>query len=323
MTEPARSPSPILELAPLKKSGDRFWGVIFSGLASTALSLLIVYLLLHFADVNVMGWYLNYIFPGGAILVGLLASSGYALAAWRTGLKVRGRLLVAIIALQLAAYFTAKYVEFLINGPFADPVAGHVLGFGEYYHYATIMMSWQEDTGKPSAPLGSIGYLVRAGEIIGFSLGALIMPFVLMKAPYCELCERYMKTLSLALIPASGMEDNGDRASPQTPKEALETANAEMQAYVADALAGNSSAFLSRLAILRPRRKQIERRTRRLDMALVYCKNCSQSLLSFTLVEGADDSHIKRVLMSQTELARPFVNEILLSPVLKLKSTIY
>jgi hypothetical protein len=39
-------------------------------------------------DFNIMGWYANYVLPIGALLVGLVASSGYGIASWITGQKI-------------------------------------------------------------------------------------------------------------------------------------------------------------------------------------------------------------------------------------------
>jgi hypothetical protein len=54
--------------------------VILAGLLTTALALLGVYVLDAKGDFNIMGWHLNYVIPGGAIIVGLVASSGYGVA---------------------------------------------------------------------------------------------------------------------------------------------------------------------------------------------------------------------------------------------------
>src|SRR6188768_690399 len=123
----------LLNLAPAPKSNDRFAGVLAFGALSTLLTLTAVYLISKYGDENVMGWYVNYILPAGAILVGIAASTGYSAGAWWTGLRVRGNLLWSILCLQLAAYFIAQYVEFRVNGPFFTE-AGTPIGFWEYYH---------------------------------------------------------------------------------------------------------------------------------------------------------------------------------------------
>ena len=85
LSSPTTAPTGAPGNAP-PKSNRRFYIVLACGIASTILALLLVYLLQNNADTNPMGWYADYVFPAGAIFVGLLASSGYGAAAWKTGL---------------------------------------------------------------------------------------------------------------------------------------------------------------------------------------------------------------------------------------------
>lgn len=320
--DPVTPSPPLLELAPPKKSGDRILAVVFSGLLSTAISLVLAFLIAHFGDTNVMGWHLNYFIPAGAILVGLFASSGYSLAAWRTGYKMRGLLLALIVLIQVLAYFSAQYMEFWVTGPFVEKTTGHVLNFGEYYHYNTVFMAWSESSARNSSPLGGWGYLVRLGEIVGFALGTLVFPVILMNTPYCELCERYMKRLQLGVIPASGLEVNGDRASSITEKEALGAAMNQLGAFASLGETGDSAAFIEKLAVLRPLKMQMVRRHRRIDMTLVYCSFCKQAYLQFTMDQGSERG-TKSVPMESRSVPIGFVSELLASPVLKIKSSVY
>jgi hypothetical protein len=97
-----------LQYAPQAKSPTRVVPIILAGVLTTALALLGVYLLDAKAEFNIMGWHLNYVIPGGAIIVGLVASSGHGLASYFTGLKIRKGLLWMILLLQLGAYFAAS-----------------------------------------------------------------------------------------------------------------------------------------------------------------------------------------------------------------------
>src|SRR5882672_10034030 len=74
---PAAQPVMPLELtyAPQAKSQSRPVWVLAIGLCTTVVALAGVYALDIKGDTNVMGWYLNYFIPVGALLVGLVASS--------------------------------------------------------------------------------------------------------------------------------------------------------------------------------------------------------------------------------------------------------
>src|SRR5438445_9530105 len=79
--------------------------VLFYGLASTALALFGVYLLDRTTtDFHIMGWYANYVLPIGALIVGIVASSGYGLASWFSGIKITRGLLWLVLGLQFLAY---------------------------------------------------------------------------------------------------------------------------------------------------------------------------------------------------------------------------
>src|SRR5882724_1379964 len=87
--------------------------VLFYGLASTALALFGVYLLDRTTtDFHIMGWYANYVLPIGAFIVGIVASSGYGLASWFSGIKITRGLLWLVLGLQLIVYFGVQYIEF-------------------------------------------------------------------------------------------------------------------------------------------------------------------------------------------------------------------
>src|SRR3974390_2762117 len=105
---------PMLAPAPINVREERsYLPVILSGLATTALALLGVYVLdVTAEDFHIMGWHADYVLPVGAVIVGVVASSGYGLASWFSGVKITKGLLWIVLGLQLLAYFAAQYVEF-------------------------------------------------------------------------------------------------------------------------------------------------------------------------------------------------------------------
>ena len=88
--------------------------VLTAGILTGMLTLAALYFLnIVFEEFHAMGFYINGVIPFGAILVGMLAGSGYGIASWLSGAKISGGLLVMVIALQIAVYFFAQYVEYL------------------------------------------------------------------------------------------------------------------------------------------------------------------------------------------------------------------
>ena len=125
--------------------------VLISGLATTALTLVGVYVLDANTDFHIMGWYANYILPIGAVIVGVAASSGYGLASWFSGIKITRSLLWIVLVLQLAAYFATQYIGFkslhLVHRKNGTPV-----GFVEYFDATARSFAWKQDNGSAGAP---------------------------------------------------------------------------------------------------------------------------------------------------------------------------
>ena len=80
--------------------------VLFAGLATTAFTLLGIYWMnIHFPDINVMGWHLDYVIPAGAILVGIVSALGYGVVSWMSGIKIVRGLFWAVLFFQFSALF--------------------------------------------------------------------------------------------------------------------------------------------------------------------------------------------------------------------------
>ena len=71
--------------------------VLIAGVTTTVLALLGVWWLdNNTTDFHVMGWYGNYVIPAGALLVGMAAGSGYGIASYLTGFRIRRGLLAEL-----------------------------------------------------------------------------------------------------------------------------------------------------------------------------------------------------------------------------------
>ncbi len=82
--------------------------VLLAGSATTFDALTGVFAAAH-AGENIMGWYADYVLPVGALLVGMVAASGYGIAAWVTGLKMTPRLMWSVAGELALSYFIAQY----------------------------------------------------------------------------------------------------------------------------------------------------------------------------------------------------------------------
>lgn len=261
--------------------------VLIGGLATTVLTLAGVWYLERVSDkANVMGWYADYVIPVGPLLVGIVAGIGYGLMSYRTGVKVSGRLLVLVLVLQLLAYFVAQYIQFerfaKLLASISDARGAH-LSFWHWFDFTTRSFAWVEENGRATngSALGAWGYGIRALEILGFTLGGLIVPGIMRTLPYCGGCGVYMKSRQLCVLSA-GVK----------PRKVKKTDTEGQAAYAAEAAAALASGMArleqirgwvaegqtSALQMLREQNKaeakQAMGQTLRLVCTLVQCPLC-------------------------------------------------
>jgi hypothetical protein len=307
----------LLPPAPTSVREERsYLPVIIWGLVTTALALLGVYTLdVTASDFHIMGWHADYVLPIGAIIVGAVASSGYGLASWISGVKISRALLWIVLALQLGAYFAAQYIEFR-NLHLVHRIDGSPVGFFEYYDLVARSFAWKQDNGTAGQPLGAWGYLFCGLEVVGFVAGGLIVPALLRKAPYCADCQRYMKTRRLALIPASvrakkvKKSDLAGKAAYETEQQQAFAGGKQTVEAIQQFAVGNSTAdFQKKLEELRTGKKSAAKLPGRFAVQLVHCKGCHAGRLVTKLVTG-QGKRIKRTEFARTDLHSEFVRSI-------------
>jgi hypothetical protein len=272
--------------------------VVMAGVITTALALLGVWWLdNNTTDFHVMGWYGDYVIPAGALLVGMAAGSGYGVASYLTGFRIRRSLLLAVLALQLGAYAGAQYLEFRSltrAAPLVDP-DGQELTFAQYYRLQAMSFAW-DDHGRRGEPLGEWGYFFLGLGVVGFALGGVLAPALLMKVPYCERCALYMKTRTLALVPASvasrrfSKKDAVARAAfADEQGRAASNAGALLERMTGLAAHGDVLGVKSALSEYPARgagARRVGRLPARLRVALVRCRQCSAGHLQPSMLTG-------------------------------------
>lgn len=294
--------------------------VLIGGAATIALALAGVWLANRGGE-NVMGWYADYVLPVGAILVGLVASSGFGVASYASGTKVTGFLLLAVVVMLLGGYVLAQYVEFRLTFPDGAVLAnGEPAGFLDYYDAVTRSFRWIEHD-RPGKPFGALGYLLRLGEVVGFTGGGVIVPFALRKLPYCDACRVYMRSPLVARIPAgiewkkinARKQAQAAQEQDQRARQALETAQAELQRILA-ASAQDGPALEGALNEHGPKgSKKVEKLSARIWIHLVHCRRCAQGELRADLVTG-QGKQLKRQALVRTPVERSVVASFLRLP---------
>lgn len=290
--------------------------VLACGLGTTALALGGVQVMGQTTeDFHVMGWYANYVIPIGAILVGALASSGYAFGSWLRGVKVCGGLLFGIIALQVGAYVVGQYLEYLAFNPVYED--GSAVGFVTYFDFMTRSFAWNQDDGSLGASLGVWGYGLRALEVVGFSAGSLIAPAALRGKPYCESCTMYMRKQHTVWIPASipqekikKRETQAREAHEQAQQAKLESSLEQVEALAGLAERGDTAGFRALMTEMSGDAKQTEKLAARITAELFHCPRCEQGEAKLTLRTG-QGQNIEQNEMASVPLERHFVRGVL------------
>jgi hypothetical protein len=319
---------------PPTAADNRVLWVLLAGLLTTAASLAGQYLLSAHSDVQIMGLYGDYVFPVGAMLVGLVASSGYALTSLWLGVRIRKGLLVTIVLLMLIAYFAAEFIEFKSRGqlfapndpntiavnPSPDSVLPgyHPLGFWEYFHLKAINFTWKKenDKDKDNAPLGMWGYAFVLLGIAGFTCSGLILPVVIGARSYCEPCRRYMKRRPIAFLPASmpykkfSKNQAAEKAEYNKQHQATwDQASAKTQAMIDAAKRGDAPAFSQLLPDPPSSRKQVDKLPRRIAVSFWRCPACASGYMEIKMSTG-QGKQTKVTRLAKEKLAPEFVRAV-------------
>jgi hypothetical protein len=266
--------------------------VVLAGIISTVITLVGVWWLdRNTTDLHIMGWYANYILPAGAIIVGLAAGSGYGVASWVTGLKIRRSLLATVLGLQLAAYASAEYIEFRDVARQAG-VSDTGAEFLAYYRWKAVNFAWREH-GRTGKPLGGWGYLFVALGLVGFLAGGVAAPALLRRVPYCERCELYMRSRRLTMLPASvkhrrvSKRKAAEWAAYQEEQRQAAEAAAERLRQLGE-LAGKGDGFGLKSAVAQDQQgaKAAGKLPTRISVNLVHCRSCLDAHLQPVSITG-------------------------------------
>lgn len=303
--------------------------VVLCGLVTTVLTLLLVYYL-QTKDIQPMGFYIFAIVPVGAILVGLCAGSGYALGSWWAGAKIGGGLLIFVMILQVGAYFSAQYVDYAQTRVEFDRQTAELFerleeatgeqldeqdrkeneeklreeaginSFGTYFDRTT--RSFTFDGGQE---LGGWGYGIRLLEIIGFALGSLIIPLILMAQPYCTKCQVYRKTRQLGLLPAGiqprkvkKKDAEGQEALASDAEEAMQGGIQLVEETAEMAQGGQTTEFIDTMREIRDSKKEVSKLSSRIQVSLEFCPRCHDGNLLYAMVSGQGEETVTEPIAS-------------------------
>lgn len=200
---PTSVPPPVPSSSPTQvrsaNQGNRaFQDLIVGGLGfatSVATAMALVYIENQFG-VAVYSWSLWIVVPVGAILAGLIASTGYYAGARWFHHRPNSLFLVNVIVISLSTYVMLNWMQYTTLDVDGVP-ASEILSFGEYLDtsiQATSITSYRHgrQTGN-TGTLGLWGYALAGLDVIGFAVGGFLVYAALDASAYCETCCRYLK----------------------------------------------------------------------------------------------------------------------------------
>ena len=242
-----------------------------------------------------------------------LAASGYGLASWFLGIKISRWMIVAILALQLIAYFAAQYIDYRdIYLQLKQALAGsgadvEKFTFFHYWDRAARSLAWQGKNGELEAPLGVWGYGLRALEISGFGFGGLIAPLTLWSHPFCDRCQRYMRGKEVIMVPASLPEKLFHKIEKADKEKAAIEGEELLNDLKQKAGSGDINGFRAALSALKPRQKEVGSLPFRYSLQIMRCPGCSDGFLRVAIETRRGTRSERKVLPERIPLTPDFV----------------
>lgn len=136
-----------------------------------------------------------FIIPGGAIACGFVAAIGYWAGSRVFHHRPTRLLLWNMVLISVGTFFSIHHLDYT-HAWFDGRPLSDVMSFPDYLTAVTEHMAYKVGRGAGEAmELGHLGWGVAALQIIGFSLGGLIVYGMLASAPYCDRCSRYFALL--------------------------------------------------------------------------------------------------------------------------------
>jgi hypothetical protein len=173
-----------------------------------------------------------FVIPVGAIVSGVVASSGYYFVARIFNHRPTRLLLVNILIGAVATFFLIYYFQYLTQTANGKRVAD-LMSYPQFVSSSlrSTLLQLDTDTSGPSGALGSWGYLFALLQVAGFAYGGFAIYKHLVGKPYCDRCSRYMAAQERHLRYAP----NSDEAKAAMSRITAELAGGAMTAAIDEA----------------------------------------------------------------------------------------
>ncbi|MBN1919032.1 MAG: hypothetical protein JW889_14085 [Verrucomicrobia bacterium] len=232
--------------------------ILIAGVSSSVVCLALIFLL-NKTGFELMQFYLWYIVPAGAIVVGLASGSGYAIGSKLANVRVSKAFLGAVFVLALATYVGAQYLTYL-QVLKANDISRSQVSFVRYVQLTSENMTYKEmEADAKETELGKLGYGLQALAAVGFAFGAVIPVLTLRQFSYCPACQMYMTSAGSFYAGSTAQVADLKKRKKQEKKDAIAAAIVEVSAlkdkvmeYLATAPLDETISALSQLTRAAP-----------------------------------------------------------------------
>lgn len=167
------------------------------GAATTLLTAWVLSLVEQNYEFSFYSFCLLFFIPVGAIASGFAAATGYWIGSKVVNQKPTRRLLVNILILSVGAFFALHFMNYAIQEVQGEPLR-QMIGFGDYLRFVhthtSLSISFHSTNIGDLGELGTAGYFFGALQIAGFAIGGIVVYLIIKAQPYCEPCERFLKS---------------------------------------------------------------------------------------------------------------------------------
>jgi len=166
------------------------------GAATSLLTALLLFGIERLFGFSFYTWILWFVIPVGALLTGLVASTGYYCGARLFNHRPSRGLLLNILLVAVGCFFLIHYLGYYslnVDGP---PLRTRV-AFGSYLkvvlEHTSLSLRVHASVIGSTGELGTWGYAYALLQILGFAVGGFCVYILLLEHPFCAHCERYLK----------------------------------------------------------------------------------------------------------------------------------
>jgi hypothetical protein len=166
------------------------------GAATSLLTALLLFGIDRFFGFSFYTWIFWFVIPAGALLSGLIASTGYYCGARLFNHRPSRGLLLNILLVAVGCFFLIHYLGYYYLNVDGIPLRTRVT-FGSYLQmvleHTSLSFRVHGSVIGSTRELGTWGYAYALLQIFGFAAGGFIVYILLLEHPFCAHCERYLK----------------------------------------------------------------------------------------------------------------------------------